>query len=52
MTILPPDPDLAEWLVDLLDRFHACGPDCPCILIEDNREVQKVRQRRGPQPDA
>lgn len=50
MTDLPPDPNLAEWLVDLLDSYHACGPDCPCVLIEDNQQIIEARRKRGPKP--
>lgn len=51
MTDLVPEPELAEWLVELLDRFHPCSPECPCVLIEDNAQIIEVRRRRGPKPD-
>lgn len=43
-------PGLAEWLVDLLERYHPCGPDCPCMLIMDNSEIAAELAKRKKKP--
>lgn len=38
---------LIQWLVDLLERYHPCGPDCPCLLIMDNSEIAAELNKRN-----